>query len=121
MSANAVIQAFHELKNALLGLVSALKADSPGTLAFQSREEALHNGILVTVTHPTHAELDSERSEAREIAGGRVGTSLIGMDQQFRGRLTMEQRHLQGGTHESLIVMWSHGPTHHQAREEIQD
>lgn len=85
MPANAVVKALHTLENTLLGLGAALKACSLSPFTFQAREEALHDRVIITVTHATHAHLHSQGSEAGEIVCGRIRAPLLGMHQQFIG------------------------------------
>ena len=73
------------------------------SFAFQELEEALGDGIIVTVTAATHAGLKAVCFKERLPVVTRILTALIGVNGYGRCWLSAPHRHQQGIEHQFLL------------------
>lgn len=121
MSANAIIKTFEIFKDRLSRFLSGGETCAIHTLPFEGAEKAFHGCIVVTISRSTHAHHDASLSQLVLISMTGVGTPLVGVQEHPLWRITTQEGHVKRPAHQFLIVVFSHGPAHDQARKEIQD
>jgi hypothetical protein len=121
METYRVVPAFEVLENGCSGLSTRGEVRPADAFAFERVEEGLHGRIVRTVGRTTHAGFNAQGGQQFLIAPAGVLASPVGMVQQARLRMPTGQGHLQGESHQMLILGGSHGPAYHHAREQIQD
>ena len=90
-------------------------------LLLERSEEALHDGVIVTVASTTHADLDAERSELRSVAFARVLAATIGVMQHLWRWLPPSKCGLQGVFDKLGSHVVGKRPAHDEPRMQVED
>jgi hypothetical protein len=114
-----VVPAFDELehRDARFGL--GLERHAVGQLAFQGREEALAQGVVIRVTDRAHRRPNSGLPAASAEGNRGVLAALVGMMNHVAGP-ALPQRHVQRREHQFGTQMIGHCPSDHTAAPGIQ-
>ena len=119
MSAPLVVEHFDVVEQLHLGLTATLEA--VGQFAVHAREEAFHDGVVVTIAATAHAAGDPVRFEHRLVVLTRGRAALVGVMQQAGVETLSLQRHLQRFDRHVAIVDGAQGSADDKPREEIEN
>lgn len=90
-------------------------------LRLQGPKEAFRDRVVPAVASATHAAGDTASLERLAVRLAGVLTAPIPMVEQAQLWLAQTQGHLERVEHQLLLKAFGHRPTHHPAREQIED
>ena len=93
MAPSLVIEHLNVIEQLHFGVAATLEA--LGELDLQRREERLHDGVVVTVTPPTHTAGDAVRIEHPLIVLARIGAPPIRVMKEADRWTSPLQRHIE--------------------------
>ncbi len=119
MPPSGIVPSLDELEDGDACLGKGPEAAAVNQFAFQCREEALAERIVVAITDRSSRRADA--SAATAVAEGDRGIlrSLIGVMDDAIGS-ALPERHVEGIEHEAGAQVVGHGPADHAPAEDIQ-
>ena len=116
----SVVPAFDVLEDGCCGLLATAEW-AGGTLGLQRGVKALHDGVVVAVADPVHADPSPEGSQTGLVGVAGVLAPVVGVMQQRMAHVAPTNGHCQGSLNQRGLHVVGDRPTHDHAAAQVQD
>ena len=121
MKSGAVIEGFDVVEDSGSNFIEGGEALVIDDFVFEAAPEGFDEGVVVAVAFAAHGSHQAVLGQELPVSGASKLRSAVGVDDESAGGAALEQRHAQGGHHQTGIEDLMHGPADDAAGAEIEN